>query len=131
MAEIAQAVDQMLAKLGETGSLEEIKEERISLHLARGRGYDLLSQAFSYPWNRKFFRPKSLLEPMDIVMVDEEDWLQLKSTVEGFSNYLPKMTVKQVQHEYVRVLVMPFPWSALRTKCSTVRKAGSSPRRMF
>ena len=103
MAEIAQTVDQMLAKLGETGSLEEIKEERISLHLARGRGYDLLSQAFSYPWNRKFFRPKSLLEPMDILMVDEEDWLQLKSTVEGFSNYFPKMTVKQVQHEYVRV----------------------------
>ncbi|KMP12100.1 hypothetical protein UZ36_02055 [Candidatus Nitromaritima sp. SCGC AAA799-C22] len=103
MVDATQAMDQMLAKLGETGSLEELKEERISLNLARGRAYDILSQAFSYPWNRKFFRPKSLLEPMDIVLVDEEEWRQLKSIVDGFSNFLPKMTIKQVQGEYVRV----------------------------
>ena len=35
------AGDPMLAVLGQTGSLEELKEERISLHLARGRGYDI------------------------------------------------------------------------------------------
>jgi len=95
--------DPMLAVLGQTGSLEELKDERISLQLARGRVYDILSSAFSYPWNRKFFRPKSLLEPMDIVLVDEEDWNHVKSIIEGFSKYLPKMTVKQVQQEYVRV----------------------------
>ena len=54
----AKASDPMLAVLGQTGSLEELKEERISLQLARGRCYDILSSAFSYPWNRKFFRPK-------------------------------------------------------------------------
>ena len=97
------AADQMLALFGETGTLEELKEERVSLSLARGRVYEILSLVFSYPWNRKFFRPKSLLEPMDIVMVDEELWGELKSTVEGFSNYLPKMTIKQVQGEYIRV----------------------------
>ena len=111
--------DPMLAVLGQTGSLEELKEERISLQLARGRCYDILSSAFSYPWNRKFFRPKSLLEPMDIALVDEEDWNHVKSIIavsythlrahetkaiiEGFDKYLPKMTVKQVQQEYVRV----------------------------
>ena len=97
------AADQMLALFGETGTLEELKEERVSLNLARGRVYEILSLVFSYPWNRKFFRPKSLLEPMDIIMVDEELWGELKSTVEGFSNYLPKMTIKQVQGEYIRV----------------------------
>ena len=69
----AKSSDPMLAVLGQTGSLEELKEERISLQLARGRCYDILSSAFSYPWNRKFFRPKSLLEPLDIALVDEED----------------------------------------------------------
>jgi TorA maturation chaperone TorD len=65
--------------------------------------YDILSRAFSYPWNRKFFRPKSLLEAMDIVLVDEDDWKQVESIVNGFSNYLPKMTIAQVQKEYVHV----------------------------
>lgn len=95
--------DQMLVKLGETGTLEQTKEERISLNLARGRVYDILSHALSYPWNRKFFRPKSLLEPMDIVLVDEEDWKKAKAAISGFSQYLPKMTIKQVQNEYVHV----------------------------
>ena len=36
-------------------------------------------------------------------MLDEERWGQLKSIVDGFSNYLPKMTIKQVQGEYIRV----------------------------
>jgi TorA maturation chaperone TorD len=103
MVEVTQGSDSILAKLGETGPLEQMKEERISVHLARGRVFDILSRAFSYPWNRKFFRPKSLLAPMDIVLVDEDDWNQAKSIVDGFSNYLPKMTIKQVQQEYVRV----------------------------
>jgi len=103
MAGETKTVDQMLTVFGENGSLEDLKEERISLNLARGRVYEILSLAFSYPWNRKFFRPKSLLEPMDILMVDEEEWGQLRSIVGGFSNYLPKMTIKQVQGEYVRV----------------------------
>ena len=77
MAVESKAVDQMLALFGETGSLEDLKEERVSLNLARGRVYEILSLAFSYPWNRKFFRPKSLLEPVDIVMLDEERWGQL------------------------------------------------------
>ena len=94
--------DPMLAVLGHTGSLEELKEERISLQLARGRCYDILSSAFSYPWNRKFFRPKSLLEPMDITIVDEEDWNHVKSIIEGINKYLPKMTVKQAQQEFIR-----------------------------
>ena len=70
MGDITQAKssDPMLAVLGQTGTLEELKEERISLQLARGRCYDILSSAFSYPWNRKFFRPKSLLEPMDCLL---------------------------------------------------------------
>ncbi len=99
----AKSSDPMLAVLGQTGSLEELKEERISLQLARGRCYDILSSAFSYPWNRKFFRPKSLLEPMDIALVDEEDWNHVKSIIEGISKYLPKMTVKQAQQEFIRV----------------------------
>jgi TorA maturation chaperone TorD len=103
MTEVTQGTDQMLAKLGASGTLEELKDERISLHLARGRIYDIMSRALSYPWNRKFFRPKSLLEPMDVVMVDEEDWQRVKSIIDGFSKYLPQMTVKQVQGEYVHV----------------------------
>ena len=59
MVELTEATDPILAKLGETGGIESIKGQRISLHLARGRVYDILSRAFSYPWNRKFFRPKS------------------------------------------------------------------------
>ena len=113
MVEMTQATDPMLAKLGETGALESIKEQRISLHLARGRVYDILSRALSYPWNRKFFRPKSLLEAMDIVIVDEDDWKQVETIVNGFNNYLPKMTILQVQKEYVRVfghaVSMEFP----------------------
>ena len=99
----AKSSDPMLAVLGQTGTLEELKEERISLQLARGRCYDILSSAFSYPWNRKFFRPKSLLEPMDITIVDEEDWNHVKSIIEGINKYLPKMTVKQAQQEFIRV----------------------------
>ena len=57
VAKMKSSEDPMLAVLGQTGSLEELKEERISLQLARGRVYDILSSAFSYPWNRKFFRP--------------------------------------------------------------------------
>jgi len=103
MVDVTQATDPMLAKLGEAGTLEELKEQRISLHLARGRIYDIFSSALSYPWNRKFFRPKSLLEPMDIVMVDEDDWKQAESIIEGFGKYLPKMTIAQVQKEYIHV----------------------------
>ena len=32
-------------------------------------------------------------------IVDEEDWNHVKSIIEGFDKYLPKMTVKQVQQE--------------------------------
>jgi putative dimethyl sulfoxide reductase chaperone len=101
--EITHKYDPMLAMFGETGSLENLKEERVSLNLARGRVYEILSLAFSYPWKRKFFRPKSLLEPVDIVMLNEEEWSQLKSTISGFSNYLPNMTIKQIQDEYDRL----------------------------
>lgn len=70
--------DDMLSRLGETGSLEENKDLRISLQLARGRLYEMFARAFSYPWNRKFFRPKLMLEPLDIALVDENDWLAVK-----------------------------------------------------
>lgn len=103
MVELTQAHDEMLAKLGETGSLEECKEARVSLHLARGRVYNLLSRALSYPWNRKFFRPKTLLEPMDVCLLEEEDWGRVRGVVEGFGKYLPKMAMKHIQAEYVRV----------------------------
>jgi TorA maturation chaperone TorD len=95
--------DEMLSRLGETSSLEESKELRVSLQLARGRLYDTFARAFSYPWNRKFFRPKLLLEPLDIVLVDENDWVTAKKIVDGFGNYLPKMAMKQVQSEMIRV----------------------------
>jgi len=58
MSELKQ--DEMLLKLGEEGSIEENKEKRISLQLARGRIYEILARAFGYPWNRKFFRPKKI-----------------------------------------------------------------------
>ncbi len=103
MGDVTQVSDPMLAKLGESGTLEELKEERVSLHLARGRIYQILSRALSYPWNRKFFRPKSLLDPLDIALVDEDDWKKAKSIIDGFSEYFPKMAMKQVQSEYVRV----------------------------
>jgi len=95
--------DDMLLKLGEEGSIEENKELRISLHLARGRIYEILARAFGYPWNRKFFRPKKLLEPMDVLLVDENDWDVLQGAVNRFGEYLPQMAVKQVQTEFVRV----------------------------
>jgi len=101
MADVKQ--DEMLKRLGETASLEESKELRISLQLARGRLYEMFSRAFSYPWNRKFFRPKLLLEPMDIILVDENDWIAAKKIVDGFSSYLPKMAMKQIQRECIRV----------------------------
>ncbi len=131
MVEVTQTTDPILAKLGENGPLEDLKEQRISLHLARGRVYDILSRAFSYPWNRKFFRPKSLLGPMDIVMADEDDWGTVQTIVDGMGKYLSKMTVKQVQQEYIRVLVMLFPWNVLRMKCSMVRKAEFNLKPMF
>jgi len=103
MGELAQIQDEMLAKLGETGTLEECKDARISLHLARAKAYNLLSRALSYPWNRKFFRPKSLLEPMDVCLLEEEDWTHLNKIINGMGDYLPKMAMKQVQAEFVRV----------------------------
>lgn len=105
MSEVSEVKDQdpILVKFGETGSLEECKEQRISLQLARGRIYDILSNAFSYPWNRKFFRPKSLLEPFDVVLLDEGDWGKIKEMVGRFGKYLPNMALKQVQQEYVSV----------------------------
>jgi len=101
MAEVKQ--DDMLAKLGETASLEESKELRVSLQLARGRLYEMFARAFAYPWNRKFFRPKLYLEPMDVSLVDENDWIAAKKIIDGFAAYLPKMAMKQVQGEFVRV----------------------------
>lgn len=103
MNDVTKEQDPILVKFGETGSLEEVKEQRISLQLARGRVYDILSNAFSYPWNRKFFRPKSVLEPMDVCLLDEQEWGQLKDNVGRFGNYLPKMSLKEVQKEYIRV----------------------------
>lgn len=105
MSEVSEEKNQdpIMLKFGETGSIEECKEQRISMQLARGRIYDVLSNAFSYPWNRKFFRPKSLLEPFDVVLLDEEDWGRVKEMVGRFGKYLPKMALKQVQQEYVRV----------------------------
>ncbi|PIQ97682.1 MAG: hypothetical protein COV67_02880 [Nitrospinae bacterium CG11_big_fil_rev_8_21_14_0_20_56_8] len=100
---IQEVSDPMLAKLGSTGSLEGLKAERISLSLARARIYDIFSSAFSYPWNRKFFRPKSMVEPLDVVVIAEEDWNSSKAIIDGFKNFLPHMTIKQVQQEYVRV----------------------------
>ena len=85
------------------GSLEECKEQRIALQLARGRIYDILSNGFSYPWNRKFFRPNSLLEPFDVVLLDEGDWKKIEVMVGNFRKYLPKMALKQVQAVYVTV----------------------------
>ena len=101
MSELKQ--DEMLLKLGEEGSIEENKEKRISLQLARGRIYEILARAFGYPWNRKFFRPKKLLEPMDVLLVDENDWDVLQEIINRFGEYLPQMAVKQAQSEFIRV----------------------------
>ncbi len=105
MSEVSEVIEQdpILVKFGETGSLEECKEQRIALQLARGRIYDILSNGFSYPWNRKFFRPNSLLEPFDVVLLDEGDWAKIKAMVGSFGKYLPKMALKQVQAVYVSV----------------------------
>lgn len=101
MTEVIQ--DEMLVKLGETGSIDECKELRVSLQLARGTIYEIFADAFRYPWNRKFFRPKKLLDPMDIVLVDENDWERIQQIVQGFKEYLPQMAMKEVQSEHIRV----------------------------
>jgi len=105
MSEVSEVIEQdpILVKFGEMGSLEECKEQRIALQLARGRIYDILSNGFSYPWNRKFFRPNSLLEPFDVVLLDEGDWKKIEVMVGSFRKYLPKMALKQVQAVYVSV----------------------------
>ena len=105
MSEVSEVIEQdpILVKFGEMGSLEECKEQRIALQLARGRIYDILSNGFSYPWNRKFFRPNSLLEPFDVVLRDEGDWTKIEAMVGNFGKYLPKMALKQVQAVYVTV----------------------------
>ncbi len=105
MSEVSEVIEQdpILVKFGEMGSLEECKEQRIALQLARGRIYDILSNGFSYPWNRKFFRPNSLLEPFDVVLLDEGDWKKIEAMVGNFGKYLPKMDLKQVQAVYVTV----------------------------
>lgn len=103
MTEVTKEQDPMLVKLGETGELKEVREQRISLHLARGTIWDLMSRAFSYPWNRKFFRPNSLIEPMDVGILDEDEWKQVQEIIERMNKYLPKMALRQVQKEYVRV----------------------------
>lgn len=105
MSEVSEVIEQdpILVKFGEMGSLEECKEQRIALQLARGRIYDILSNGFSYPWNRKFFRPNSLLEPFDVVLLDEGDWKKIEVMVGSFRKYLPKMALKQVQAVYVTV----------------------------
>lgn len=105
MSEVSEVIEQdpILVKFGEMGSLEECKEQRIALQLARGRIYDILSNGFSYPWNRKFFRPNSLLEPFDVVLLDEGDWKKIEAMVGNFGKYLPKMALKQVQAVYVTV----------------------------
>ena len=105
MSEVSEVKNQdpIMVKFGEMGAVEDCKEQRISMQLARGRIYDILSNALSYPWNRKFFRPKSLLEPFDVVLLDEEDWGRVKEMIERFGKYLPKMALKQVQAECVRV----------------------------
>ncbi|TDJ48979.1 MAG: hypothetical protein E2O45_05530 [Nitrospina sp.] len=105
MSEVSEVIEQdpILVKFGEMGSLEECKEQRIALQLARGRIYDILSNGFSYPWNRKFFRPNSLLEPFDVVLLDEGDWKKIEAMVGNFRKYLPKMALKQVQAVYVTV----------------------------
>lgn len=105
MSEVSEVIEQdpILVKFGEMGSLEECKEQRIALQLARGRIYDILSNGFSYPWNRKFFRPNSLLEPFDVVLLDEGDWKKIEAMVGSFRKYLPKMALKQVQAVYVSV----------------------------
>jgi len=105
MSEVSEVIEQdpILVKFGETGSLEECKEQRIAMQLARGRIYDILSNGFSYPWNRKFFRPKSLVELFDVVLLDEGDWAKIKAMVGSFGKYLPKMALKQVQAVYVSV----------------------------
>ncbi len=105
MSEVSEVIEQdpILVKFGEMGSLEECKEQRIALQLARGRIYDILSNGFSYPWNRKFFRPNSLLEPFDVVLLDEGDWKKIEVMVGSFRKYLPKLALKQVQAVYVSV----------------------------
>jgi TorA maturation chaperone TorD len=95
--------DPMLVKLGETGGLEDTRDQRISLHLARGTAWDIMSRAFGYPWNTKFFRPNSLLECMDITLLDENDWKSIQEIVGRMNTYLPKMALKQVQKEYIHV----------------------------
>jgi len=40
---------------------------------------------------------------MDVILVDENDWESLKTIIKGFGDYLPKMAMKQVQSEYIRV----------------------------
>jgi len=101
MSELKQ--DDMLVRLGENGSIDDNRELRISLQLARGRIYEILARALGYPWNRKFFRPKKVLEPMDVLLVDENDWESLQGIIDRFGDYLPKMAMKQVQSEHIRV----------------------------
>ncbi len=105
MSEVSEVKNQdpIMVKFGEMGAVEDCKEQRISMQLARGRIYDILSNALSYPWNRKFFRPKSLLEPFDVVLLDEEDWGRVTEMIRRFDKYLPKMALKQVQQEFVHV----------------------------
>lgn len=103
MSELIIEQDPMLVMLGETRALEEVKEQRISLHLARGTLFDIMSRALSYPWNRKFFRPNSLIEPMDVALLDEEEWKKAQEIFERMNKYLPKMALGQVQKEYVRI----------------------------
>jgi TorA maturation chaperone TorD len=44
-----------------------------------------------------------VLEPLDVCLLEEGDWERVKGIVKGFGGYLPKMAVKHVQSEFVRV----------------------------
>lgn len=97
-----------MSEVKEKEESQEDKDERVIHLAARSKVYEVLAKVFRYPWDKDYFNPEDMLEPLSMILPDDSDWERAQGLIASIKDDLSGMDQEKLQREFMLVFTHGF-----------------------
>jgi DMSO reductase family type II enzyme chaperone len=87
---------------------QEDKDDRVAHLAARSKVYEVLAKVFRYPWDKDYFNPEDMLEPLSLILPDDSDWERSEGLIAQIKEDLENTDQEKLQREFMLVFTHGF-----------------------
>lgn len=97
-----------MSEVKEKEEMPEDKEDKVAHPASRSKVYEVLAQAFRYPWDTNYFNPEEMLEPLSLILTDDSDWEKTQRLISSIKEHLSALDKDKLQREFMLIFTHGF-----------------------